>query len=659
MEGKQFPFIVVKMSSQPLPSMEQKKNVEWVYFGEKNEYPDYLLRLYNESAKHRAIIDGKTSYVFGKGVSLDGFYNTVDRAKAQQFIVDTEYGEGINIILKKIIKDEEIFGGYYVEVIWDKAGKNIVSRKHIDYSYIRSNSDNTEFYYTKRWNIKGKDGTIRANQKPNEEPDFEVYKPFDENDRKGKQLFFYKSYSPSLQVYPLPGYIGATKAIETDIEITNYHYNNLKNGFTATVLLNFNNGVPTQEEMETIEEQIKEKLTGTNNAGKFILSFSDGKDKSAEVQVLSMSDADKQFEQLRKDIVEEVFIGHRINNPMLFGIKTEGQLGGRTEIIEANQLFQSIYVDNKQQLFESFVNILANYSGVPARFTLTKSDPIGLDWFGNNNLFSILTLEEKREKAGLPKLKNGLTNTQTNTTQFKAEPKDMGDCIKMMEGEGKPYDQALAICINKGFKKRLQDKFSECGESEDNYEILDSRSLKYEGFERQKEKEVEYLQTGFAILETKIKTLEKSVLDLLSKDPNTSSESIAKVLNESPKRIDSIIRSLQKSKLLTKSNDTTAKADNILEETPAETAEIFIKYKYAVRPDVPERSPIIATTRDFCREIIGQKKLWGLQEINNISATEGYDVFEHTGGFYHNPDTGETTAQCRHEWKEVIVTKKG
>lgn len=630
-----FPFLVVKMNTNPLPTMVQKKDIDWVYFGEKNEYPEYLLRLYNESAKHRALIDGKSSYVFGKGVGSEKFLDLISKARANDFIETSEYGEGINDILRKIIKDEELFGGFYVEIIWNKSGNKIVSRKHIDFSYIRSNSDNTEFYYTKNWTIKGKDGTVRANQKPNEEEDFEIYKPFSSEERKGKQLFFYKSYSPSLQVYPLAGYVGAIKAIETDVEITNYHYNNLKNGFTATVLINFNNGRPEPEEMEAIEEQLKEKLTGTNNAGRFILSFSDGKDKSAEVTVLSMSDADKQFEQLRKDIVEEVFIGHRINNPMLFGIKTEGQLGGRTEIIEANQLFQSIYVDNKQKVFENFVNLMASFSGVSGYFTITPSDPIGLDWFGNDNLYNLLTLEEKREKAGLPKLKQGLTNTTVTQTRFS--------------------------------KVSLAQKLRERGESGSNYEVIAERPLRYEGFQRQQEKEVEFLQEGFAVIETKIKTLERSILDLLKKEPDTSVETLAEVLKVTPKKIQNAIDSLKDQKLLKGNNAPTNKGSKELENKPAKTTEIFIRYKYKVRGDVPNKAPIIASSRDFCRELLqdgknsdgrdGNDLFWSLVDINELSAHEGYDVFEYTGGFYHNPNTGETTPQCRHEWVETIVQK--
>ena len=626
MEDRKYPILVVKMNAQPLPTMEEKKNQEWVKFGDKNEYPEYLLKLYNEGSKHRAIINGKCNYIFGKGLEPKGVLSTYDKALANDFVMTSEYGEGMDVILKKIIKDEEIYGGFYVEIVWSKSGKKVASRKHIDYNHVRSNADNTEFYYTKNWTKKLKDGRIIENRNPQEEEDFEVYGAYDPENRTGKQLFFYKSYNPDLGVYPLPGYLAAIKAVETDIEITNYHYNNLKNGFTATVLINFNNGVPTPEEMEEIEEQIKGKLTGTNNAGKFILSFADGKDKSAEVTVLSMSDADKQFEQLRKDITQEIFIGHGVTNPMLFGVMRDEGLGsGRSDLLIDNEIFQSRYVSNKQQVFEQFANSMADISGVPLEFELTKTDPIDLDWFGNDKLYALLTLEEKREKAGLPPLKEGLTNTtQTVVSEFASQ--------------------------------NLAKKLNKIGESKDGYEVLASRSLEYDSFDRQVEKEGRLLNEGFAI-ETEIKTLERSILDLLGKEPGTSKETLAEVLNTTPKKVEQAINRLITNGLLKKNGEISNKGGKILDEKPSKTVNIFIRYEYAVRAGVSKpNQPIIETTRDFCREILGANKYYTLREINALSIEEGYDVFRHTGGFYNNNGTREY--KCRHEWREVIVRKE-
>ncbi len=45
----------------------------------------------------------------------------------------------------------------------------------------------------------------------------------------------------------------------------------------------------------------------------------------------------KQFDMLNKQIQEEIFVAHNVTSPMLFGIRTEGQLGGRKELSEVRR----------------------------------------------------------------------------------------------------------------------------------------------------------------------------------------------------------------------------------------------------------------------------------------------------------------------------------
>ncbi len=47
---------------------------------------------------------------------------------------------------------DEIFGGAYLEVIWSVTGGQLTDVLHIDYTKIRSNTDNTQFWYKKDWN---------------------------------------------------------------------------------------------------------------------------------------------------------------------------------------------------------------------------------------------------------------------------------------------------------------------------------------------------------------------------------------------------------------------------------------------------------------------------------------------------------------------------
>ncbi len=58
-------------------------------------------------------------------------------------------------------------------------------------------------------------------------------------------------------------------------QVANFHNNNLRNNFWGGYLINFNNGIPTPEEQGDIERQIKRKFSGTDNAGRFVVTFND------------------------------------------------------------------------------------------------------------------------------------------------------------------------------------------------------------------------------------------------------------------------------------------------------------------------------------------------------------------------------------------------
>src|SRR3990167_203784 len=389
-------FSVLKFDAQKPPLFLEVKGKEWVSFGANNDYPYYLIDLYNRSAKHNAIINGKVMYVLGGGwESSDG-----DSENLKGFIERANPYESLDEVTRKVITDYELFDGFAIEVIWDRGGQSLASLSHVDFCNVRVNKEGSEFYYTKNWFIKGTDGSKRKNREPEESDDWQVYTPYSSLKKKGKQLLYVKAFRPDLGEYPLPSYIGAVQYIDVDTEIANYHYSNLKNGFSASYMLKFYNGVPTDEEKKKIEAQIKEKLAGSGNAGKFFLNFSDGKDRSAEIEVIPMSESDDQFQALNLTVQQELFSGHRVTSPMLFGIKTEGQLGGRTELIEANELFQNTYVRPRQQYIESIFASLSEDSGIKGELRLKKLEPIGIDYFAPE-VWNVLSRTDKLERIGL------------------------------------------------------------------------------------------------------------------------------------------------------------------------------------------------------------------------------------------------------------------
>jgi hypothetical protein len=397
---KKLNFSIVSFDSEQVPEFLQKRNKKWVYYGKDNLYPDYLVKLFNRSAKHNAIVEGKQKYIAGKGWMIDkpGTDPAMEE-KLQEFISKANACESLNDILHKVALDFIIFNGFAIEVIWNKVGTAISEIHHIPFQRIRTNEESSMYFYTRGWH----------KSRPEDEKDFKTWLPFDPLVPNGSQLYYFMHQRPKESgnddVYTYPEYIGCIPYIEVDYQIANFHLNNIRNGFWGSFLINFNNGIPSREQQREIEDRIKHKFSGTDNAGKFLISYNDDPAKATTLSALTVADMDKMFVVLNQTVQQEIFTGHTITSPMLFGIKTEGQLGGRDEIVEAEELFQNTYVQHKQAAIERVFNTLAKINGLPEKLKIQIVQPIG-NQFSEATLVANMSRNEIRAKAGLPTIEN-------------------------------------------------------------------------------------------------------------------------------------------------------------------------------------------------------------------------------------------------------------
>lgn len=247
-------LIILNFAEARQPEYREKKGSGYIEFGERNDYPGYLLSLYNKSAKHNAIVRGKVNYIIGNG------WATKDADPAAEAFINkvNSFDESLNDLTRKVDIDIEVFGGAYLEVIWSEFGGQLTEIGHIDYTKIRSNKDNTSFWYKQDWNDR-KEKEI-------------VLPAFNTQNRQGKQILYIKEYRPGLETYALPGYIGALNYIESDIEVSRHVLGNAQTGFSASKLITLPNGEPTPDEKRNIEKRFENRFTGSDGK-KFILSF--------------------------------------------------------------------------------------------------------------------------------------------------------------------------------------------------------------------------------------------------------------------------------------------------------------------------------------------------------------------------------------------------
>ncbi len=421
-------LVILTFAEAKQPEYREKKGVGYIEFGDKNDYPNYLLSLYNKSAKHNAIVKGKVNYITG-----NGWATKEEDVKAEEFIKNANPYESLNDVTRKVSIDIEVFGGAYLEIVWSKIGGQIASICHIDYTKVRSNKDNTQ-YWIKDWNDR--------------KAEAEVVLGYNKDLREGKQILYIKEYRPGLDTYSLPGYIGALNYIESDVEVSKHVLGNAQTGFSASKLITLPNGEPTPDEKRNIERRFTERFSGSDGK-KFILSFVQDIAKKPAVDDLGASDLTKEdFGRVDAMIQQNIFAGHQITTPSLFGILVEGSLGTRSEIRDGYEVFKNTYVNDKQQYLEGIFNSLAEINGVTTELYIKPVEPINFE-FSESVISQFAPKEWILEKIGVD-----MTKYQTPV-----EPTQQGlinEHLKGMKGREWQNFQRIIREYNKGKISRNQ-----------------------------------------------------------------------------------------------------------------------------------------------------------------------------------------------------------
>ena len=354
----------VQLSSYTSPVVSENARKGWVEYGDDNDYFNYLINRYNGSPTNNAVISGVIDMVFGKGVdATDSAKNPQGYLQLKKLIKDEE--------LKKVINDYYMLGNGAFQVIYNKDKSKIVEVYHMPVETLRAEKCNAEgeveaYYYAYDWSeVRSKKGVERI-------PAFGFGAQGDK-----VEILYFRPYRSGSYYYSPVDYQGALPYAELEGEIANYHINNIKNGLAPSMIVNFNNGVPPEEERDIIESQIKQKWGGSSNAGKFILAFNDSSDSAASIEAVQLSEASAQYEFLSRESQQKVLVGHRITSPMLFGVKDQTGLGNNAdEIKTAFQLFDNSVIRPKQEQVIAALDKILGFNNVSLNLYFITLAPI-------------------------------------------------------------------------------------------------------------------------------------------------------------------------------------------------------------------------------------------------------------------------------------------
>lgn len=345
------PFIQQNIILPTEKKVQGKDMVEW---GERNLYPDYLLDLYKTTPSLRSVINGTADFIVGDNQTIlplpeTSYLPGVMNAK----------GDTIRAQVDALAHDYETYGGFALQVIRGLGGTPI-EIYYIDIRFLRSNKENSVFYYCEDWKKSRKDVLVY--------PAYQTITPdkwatMDENERGrvASSILFVKN--TTTQVYPFPLYGAAVKACETERAIDDYHLNAINNGFVSSMIVNFNNGVPSDEMKEEIEKAFNEKFSGHQNAGRICFSWNPDRVNATTITEPKIDNFGDRYQALAAHCRQQIFTAFRAN-PNLFGIPTENLGFSQEEYESAFKLYNRTCVKPVQRLICDVYDTIYGQPGV-------------------------------------------------------------------------------------------------------------------------------------------------------------------------------------------------------------------------------------------------------------------------------------------------------
>ena len=375
---------IVNMSSYTRPEIVEQYNRDWVEYGEDNNYFDYLIDRYNGSATNNAAINGIAEMIYGKGLDA-----VEEDAKGKDYEEMKELFT--KSCMKKVCYDYKMMGQAAIQIIYSKDRKKIVQVEHMPVETLRAEKANSKgeiqgYYYAKDWS------EVTYKTQPKRIPAFGTSKS-------GLEILYIKPYRAGFYYYSPVDYQGGLQYAELEEEIANYHINNIQNGLAPSMLINFNNGVPTEEQRSLIEQNIQEKFSGSSNAGRFILAFNDSKELSASIEPVILSDAHEQYKFLSDESMRKVMVSHRIVSPMLVGIKDNTGLGNNAEELQTASLLMDNTVIRPMQvtILDELEKVLM-YNGIELDIYFKTLQPLEF-----TDLTNAITDAEVEKETGIKK----------------------------------------------------------------------------------------------------------------------------------------------------------------------------------------------------------------------------------------------------------------
>ncbi len=593
----------LQLSTYTTPEVKEVSNQEWIQYGGDNNYFQFLIDRYNGSATNNALINGISQMIVGR--YLDA--TDSNRKPAEYAQMKSMLSEDMQM---KLASDLKLMGQCAMQVIYTQDRSRIAQVEHVPIETLRAEKVDEEgnipaYYYFYDW-------------EEYQQGDFLERIPVFGTSRSEIEILYIKPYRAGFKYYSPVDYQGGIQYAELEEEIANYHLNNIMNGLAPSMLLNFNNGTPTEEERNIIEQKIAAKYQGTSNAGRFILAFNDNAESAATMEAVQLSDAPQQYEFLSNESMRKIMVAHRVTSPILFGIKDMTGFGNNAEeIVTASTLMDNTVIRPFQQLLlNAFDDILA-YNEIVLNLYFKTLQPLEF-----NDLSNATNQEQIEEETGQKFSLKKIDGKEVYETIEEAE--DQANKMGCMgyhehEEEGKTY--YMPCQEHTDLKKPCEAGYEMIGtKMKDGKEVPNCVPLNVDE---------ELTKAILSELESKGENEEMEGYELIDSRPANEYD---KILNES---------------LNFATDLASVPTSTPNKKSSQDTSIIKVRYRY-----YGNNNP----QRDFCQKMWAARKVYRMEDLNKESSDNSelapkgsstYNLWLYKGG-----------VNCQHYWERRTYLRK-
>lgn len=360
-------FHVINLVHYEAPEITESTKDDWVSYGVNNDYYEWVIDRYINSPTNNAVINNVVKLIYGKGLKA------TDSASKPN-----DYAQMVTLFKKdcvrQLVSDLKMLGQCAIQVIYNSDHSRIIEAYHVPIQLLRPEKCNEEgeieaYYFSNDWSDPKKYVPKRISAFGSSNDETEIY--------------CIKPYSPNLKYFAYPDYMGGLQYAVLEEEIALYLVNEAQNSFSGTKILNFNNGVPSEEERDAISRDVINKLTGTQGQ-KLIVAFNHDEANKTTIDDVSLNDAPSHYEYLSDEAMRKILLSHHVVSPLILGIATSNGFGSNAdELKNSFVLYENMTLKPyREMLIDAFDNILGfNEVSLNLYFESLKplefTDPLG------------------------------------------------------------------------------------------------------------------------------------------------------------------------------------------------------------------------------------------------------------------------------------------